>query len=89
MLLKTENLVKDYYAGKETIRALRGIDLKVDEGNFLVISGPSGSGKTTLLNLIGCIDKPTAGEVYFCLLTRMLSTRCCFWGSVAESGIVG
>ncbi len=64
MLLKTENLVKDYHVGKETIHALRGVDLEVKEGDFLVISGPSGSGKTTLLNLIGCIDKPTSGEVY-------------------------
>lgn len=64
MLLKTENLIKDYPMGKETIHALRGIDLEVAEGDFLVINGPSGSGKTTLLNLIGCIDKPTSGEVY-------------------------
>lgn len=64
MLLKTEHLVKDYHVGKETIHALRGIDLEVDEGEFLVISGPSGSGKTTLLNLIGCIDRPTSGEVF-------------------------
>lgn len=64
MLLETENLTKDYHLGKEVIHALRGIDLRVAEGDFLVISGPSGSGKTTLLNLIGCIDKPTSGEVF-------------------------
>lgn len=64
LLLETENLTKDYHLGKEVIHALRGIDLRVAEGDFLVISGPSGSGKTTLLNLIGCIDKPTAGEVF-------------------------
>ena len=60
MLLKTENLVKDYQLGQEVIHALRGVDLEAAEGDFLVINGPSGSGKTTLLNLIGCIDKPTA-----------------------------
>jgi len=63
MLLKTERLTKDYRLGRELIRALRGVDLEVSEGEFLVISGPSGSGKTTLLNLISGIDRPTSGEV--------------------------
>jgi len=63
MLLRTESLVKDYRLGREVVHALRGVDLEVPEGDLLVISGPSGSGKTTLLNLIGCIDRPTSGEV--------------------------
>ncbi|MFQ6118232.1 MAG: ABC transporter ATP-binding protein, partial [Candidatus Bipolaricaulia bacterium] len=50
--------------GREVVHALRGVDLEVPEGDFLIINGPSGSGKTTLLNLIGCIDRPTQGEVY-------------------------
>ncbi len=63
-MLQAFSLIKDYHVGKETIHALRGIDLEVNEGDFLVIHGPSGSGKTTLLNLLGCIDKPTSGEVF-------------------------
>jgi len=64
VLLRTVGLTKDYRLGREVIRALRGVDLGVPEGDLLVISGPSGSGKTTLLNLIGCIDRPTSGEVF-------------------------
>jgi putative ABC transport system ATP-binding protein len=63
-LVRAEALTKDYTLGKEVVHALRGVDLEVSQGEFLVISGPSGSGKTTLLNLIGCIDKPTSGEVF-------------------------
>lgn len=63
-MLKTVNLVKDYQVGQETVHALRGVNLEVPAGDFLVINGPSGSGKTTLLNLIACIDHPTSGEVF-------------------------
>ena len=54
---------KDYPLGKLVVKAVRGIDLCFDRGEFAVIAGPSGSGKTTLLNMIGCVDVPTAGEV--------------------------
>lgn len=64
MLLRTVGLTKDYRLGREVVHALRGVDLEVPQGDLLVISGPSGSGKTTLLNLIGCIDRPTSGEVF-------------------------
>lgn len=50
--------------GKTVIPALRNVNLKICEGDFLVIAGPSGSGKTTLLNIIGLIDKPTSGEIW-------------------------
>jgi putative ABC transport system ATP-binding protein len=54
---------KEYYLGKTVVPALQGVDLTVDEGDFLSIAGPSGSGKTTLLNLIGCVDTATSGQV--------------------------
>ncbi|HTP28903.1 MAG TPA: ABC transporter ATP-binding protein [Anaeromyxobacteraceae bacterium] len=58
-----ENVSKVYRLGKTEVRALRGVSLEVERGQFLSIAGPSGSGKTTLLNLIGCIDTPTEGRV--------------------------
>lgn len=54
---------KDYPLGKVVVRAIRGIDLDFERGEFSVVAGPSGSGKTTLLNLIGCVDKATRGTV--------------------------
>jgi len=54
---------KDYRLGKTEVAALRNINLEVRSGDFTVLAGPSGSGKTTILNLVGLIDKPTAGEV--------------------------
>ncbi|MCK4334987.1 ABC transporter ATP-binding protein [candidate division WOR-3 bacterium] len=62
-LLTIEDLKKDYKTGKVITKALRGIDLVIEEGEFLSIAGPSGSGKTTLLNIIGCLDVPTSGTV--------------------------
>lgn len=62
-LVEIDNLAKDYEEGNSTVRALRGIDLRIEEGEFTALAGPSGSGKTTLLNLIGGLDTPTAGIV--------------------------
>ena len=62
-IVSLRNVVKDYNLGKVVVHALRGINLEVEQGEFLSIAGPSGSGKTTLLNLIGCVDVPTAGTV--------------------------
>lgn len=62
-MVETIDLFKDYKVGKVFFPALRGISIKIDDGEFTAIAGPSGSGKTTLLNIIGCLDTPTKGEV--------------------------
>jgi len=58
------DLRKDYVLSGETIRALRGVSFQVPEGDYISIMGPSGSGKSTLLNLLGCLDRPTAGQFF-------------------------
>ena len=63
-IVELKSVEKDYPLGKLTVRALKGVDLTIDKGEFTTIAGPSGSGKTTLLNLIGCVDVPTNGEVF-------------------------
>jgi putative ABC transport system ATP-binding protein len=65
MRVKLEDVWKIYKAGKVEVPALRGVTLDVKKGEFVVILGPSGSGKTTLLNLIGCLDRPSKGEIFF------------------------
>jgi putative ABC transport system ATP-binding protein len=64
MIIKTENLVKEYDVGSEKVRALDGINLSVEKGEFISIMGPSGSGKTTLMNIIGCLDTPSKGTYH-------------------------
>ncbi len=61
-LVSLRGIHKDYLLGRTVVPALRGVDLDVAAGEFTVIMGPSGSGKTTLLNIIGCLDRPTAGS---------------------------
>src|SRR5215831_4358885 len=62
-VVQAENLEKSYKIGKVTVQAVRGVNLTLNTGQFVVVTGPSGSGKTTLLNLIGTLDKPTGGRV--------------------------
>jgi putative ABC transport system ATP-binding protein len=56
------DLRKDYVLGGETVHALQGVSFDVPEGDYISIMGPSGSGKSTLLNLLGCLDRPSAGR---------------------------
>jgi len=62
-LIVAENLSKDYQVGEITVQALRGVSFAIEPASFVSFVGPSGSGKTTLLNLIGCLDKPTEGNL--------------------------
>lgn len=62
-IIEVKNVKKNYYLGKTVIEALKGVSFTVERGDFFSVVGPSGCGKSTLLNIIGCIDKPTEGDV--------------------------
>ena len=62
-IVELTNVTKDFPLGNVTVRALRGVSLAIEAGDFVTVAGPSGSGKTTMLNQIGCVDIPTAGTV--------------------------
>ena len=62
--IKLKNVRKSYIVGEQQFNALDGVDLEINQGEFVVILGPSGAGKSTLLNLLGGMDKPTSGSIY-------------------------
>ena len=64
-MIELKEVTKDYPMGEVVYRALRGIDLRIDEREFVAITGPSGSGKSTLMHVIGALHRPTSGEALF------------------------
>ena len=62
-LVEIRDLVKNFTLGEEIVRAVNGVSLSIDKGEYVAIMGTSGSGKSTFMNMIGCLDVPTAGEV--------------------------
>ena len=64
-VIELRSVTKTYGRGQAAVQALRGIDLRIDGGEFVAVMGPSGSGKSTCMNIIGCLDTPTSGSYLF------------------------
>ncbi len=63
-LLQLEDITKTYDSGENAVQALRGVDVRIERGEFVSIIGPSGSGKSTLMHILGCLDSPTTGQYW-------------------------
>ena len=74
-LIRLEAVTKIYGVGKAAMQALRGVDLSIDDGEFVAVMGPSGSGKSTCMNILGCLDTPTSGSYRFEGVSVGLLTR--------------
>src|SRR4051794_10877912 len=64
-MMEVKEVTKHYPQGHRMVKALQGVSLRIETGEFISIMGPSGSGKSTLMHLLGALDSPTSGEVYF------------------------
>ena len=67
-LIEFRGVARRYGQGEAEVRALDGVDLIIEKGEFVAIMGPSGSGKSTAMNIIGCLDRPTAGQYLLSLI---------------------
>jgi putative ABC transport system ATP-binding protein len=64
-VIELREVIRTYGTGQAAVHALRGVELRIDHGDFVAVMGPSGSGKSTCMNIIGCLDTPTSGSYFF------------------------